>query len=287
MEVFCDYCGAKLDIEHEKRCPNCGAPFDDNEGVKAYREEKARKEEHQRQVELLRLHQQERQNNAANANQTKPVQPAPVVQPQSKKSCTTRIISMIIFFVVIILPTMSVIVNKVSKTGSSGSSTSRAAITAVPVTVKPAEKNVSVAFGETAQTNDYSIVCDEVYKTDISYYTPSEGYMYVAFHFKAKNTGISKLWLTSDMSCLVDDTLCNIIWNMDLKEFSGGNLPAGVSTEGYKCYMVPVDAKSVTITYGDYVRMEISLAGIEDKTKKTERTPMTTVATVAPAANGN
>ena len=52
MEVFCDYCAAKLDIEHEKRCPNCGAPFDDNEGVKAYREEKARKEEHQRQLDI-------------------------------------------------------------------------------------------------------------------------------------------------------------------------------------------------------------------------------------------
>lgn len=40
MDVFCDYCGAKLDVEHENCCTQCGAPFDNNAGVKAYREEK-------------------------------------------------------------------------------------------------------------------------------------------------------------------------------------------------------------------------------------------------------
>lgn len=44
MDVFCDYCGAKLDVEHENCCTQCGAPFDNNVGVKAYREEKKRKE---------------------------------------------------------------------------------------------------------------------------------------------------------------------------------------------------------------------------------------------------
>lgn len=42
MDVFCDYCGAKLDVEHENCCTQCGAPFDNNAGVKAYREEKKR-----------------------------------------------------------------------------------------------------------------------------------------------------------------------------------------------------------------------------------------------------
>lgn len=44
MDVFCDYCGAKLDVEHENCCTQCGAPFDNNASVKAYREEKKRKE---------------------------------------------------------------------------------------------------------------------------------------------------------------------------------------------------------------------------------------------------
>ena len=45
MDVFCDYCGAKLDVEHENCCTQCGAPFDNNARVKEYREEKKRKEE--------------------------------------------------------------------------------------------------------------------------------------------------------------------------------------------------------------------------------------------------
>ena len=40
MDVFCDYCGAKLDVEHENCCIQCGAPFDNNASVKAYREER-------------------------------------------------------------------------------------------------------------------------------------------------------------------------------------------------------------------------------------------------------
>ena len=32
MDVFCDYCGAKLDVEHENCCTQCGAPFDNNAG---------------------------------------------------------------------------------------------------------------------------------------------------------------------------------------------------------------------------------------------------------------
>ncbi len=39
MDVFCDYCGAKLDVEHENCCTHCGAPFDNNASVKEYREE--------------------------------------------------------------------------------------------------------------------------------------------------------------------------------------------------------------------------------------------------------
>lgn len=48
MDVFCDYCGAKLDVENENCCTQCGAPFDNNVGVKEYREEKKRKEEEYR-----------------------------------------------------------------------------------------------------------------------------------------------------------------------------------------------------------------------------------------------
>ena len=54
MDVFCDYCGAKLDVEHENCCTHCGAPFDNNASVKEYREEKKRKEEEYRRRQEMR-----------------------------------------------------------------------------------------------------------------------------------------------------------------------------------------------------------------------------------------
>ena len=54
MDVFCNYCGAKLDVEHENCCTQCGAPFDNNASVKEYREEKKRKEEEYRRRQEMR-----------------------------------------------------------------------------------------------------------------------------------------------------------------------------------------------------------------------------------------
>ena len=61
MDAFCDYCGAKLDVENDNCCAQCGAPFDDNESVKQYRAEKKRREEQQRNLEEMRLRQQQSQ----------------------------------------------------------------------------------------------------------------------------------------------------------------------------------------------------------------------------------
>ena len=54
MDVFCDYCGAKLDVENENCCTQCGAPFDNNASVKEYREKKKRKEEEYRRRQEMR-----------------------------------------------------------------------------------------------------------------------------------------------------------------------------------------------------------------------------------------
>ena len=80
MDVFCDYCGAKLDVEHENCCTQCGAPFDNNVGVKAYREEKKRKEEEYRRRQQMRQNeynasQQPSQSNVSNSQNNASQQP--------------------------------------------------------------------------------------------------------------------------------------------------------------------------------------------------------------------
>ncbi len=45
MKIYCDYCGTQIDTDKNNNCPNCGASFADNEGLKKAlaREEKERR----------------------------------------------------------------------------------------------------------------------------------------------------------------------------------------------------------------------------------------------------
>lgn len=130
-----------------------------------------------------------------------------------------------------------------------------------------------VNFNETAQTAEYSFLCDEVYRTDIPYGGADKGYMYVAFHFKVKNTTESKIWISNDLNCIYDgDIGCDRAWSFDEgKSFNSSSvLSAGIGTDGYICYIVPEKAKSVVISYGDYVRVNIDLRNLEYKTESND-----------------
>lgn len=275
MDAFCDYCGAKLDVENDNCCSKCGAPFDDNESVKQYRAEKRRREEQQRKLEEMRLRQQQQ----SQYNQSRlSVQPSSSSQQNAHVDRARKIVVIVVilmFFGPVLLGMLGgilgVVFDVVDDLNDDAEYTTRKPITNFVSTSDPLPKNVEVNFNETAELDGYSFICDEVYKTDIQYYTPTEGYMYVAFHFKVKNTGTSKLWSSSDVVCIVNgDENCNNIWNSQLRNFGSANLPSGVSTQGYKCFEIPVDADSVIITYGENVRVKIDLTDIEDRTESSD-----------------
>ena len=272
MDVFCDYCGAKLDVEHENCCTQCGAPFDNNAGVKAYREEKKRKEEEYRR-------RQEVSQNEYNASQ-QPSQ-STVSSSQNNASQQQKIVKIIItvFIIMFFAPTVigiiiSVIGGIFSVIGDNFdnnygyiediSSEEESSIT---------QKVQRVNFNETAQTAEYSFICDEVFRTDIMYGGADKGYMYVAFHLKVKNTTDEKLWLSNDLNCIYDgDIGCDREWGFDEgKSFSTSvALSAGIGSDGYVCYIVPENAKSVVLAYGDYVRVNIDLRDLSYRTESSQ-----------------
>ena len=130
-----------------------------------------------------------------------------------------------------------------------------------------------VNFNETAQTAEYSFICDEVFRTDIMYGGADKGYMYVAFHLKVKNTTDEKLWLSNDLNCIYDgDIGCDRAWGFDEgKSFSTSlALSAGIGSDGYVCYIVPENAKSVVLAYGDYVRVNIDLRDLSYRTESSQ-----------------
>ena len=276
MDVFCDYCGAKLDVEHENCCTQCGAPFDNNASVKEYREEKKRKEEEYRR-------RQEMRRNEYNASQ-QPSQ-SNVNSSQNNASQQQKIVKTIItvFIIMFFAPTVigiiiSVIGGIFSVIGDNigdNFDNNNGYIEEISFAEESSttQEVQRVNFNETAQTDEYSFICDEVFRTDIMYGGADKGYMYVAFHLKVKNTTDEKQWLSNDLNCIYDgDIGCDRAWGFDEgKSFSTSvALSAGIGSDGYVCYIVPEKAKSVVLAYGDYVRVNIDLRDLSYRTESSQ-----------------
>lgn len=271
MDVFCDYCGAKLDVEHENCCTQCGAPFDNNASVKAYREAKQKKEEEYRRMKEMRqkeyeASQQQSQNTASTPQNT--------AAPKVAKIITTIII--ILFFAPMVLGLLATVIGTIVSIFEDNFSDNNygyieeSSAEEVSSVVQEVQR---VNFNETAQTADFSFLCDEVYRTDVWYGGADKGYMYVAFHFKVKNTTQNRQWLSNELNCIYDgDISCDRAWGFDGgKSFDASPvLSAGLGTDGYVCYIVPEKAKSVVISYGDYVRVNIDLRNLEYKTENND-----------------
>ncbi|MBE5718932.1 MAG: DUF4352 domain-containing protein [Ruminiclostridium sp.] len=271
MDVFCDYCGAKLDVEHENCCTQCGAPFDNNASVKAYREEKKKKEEEYRRMKEMRqkeyeASQQQSQSTVSNSQNTS--------APKVAKIITTTII--ILFFAPMVLGLLATVIGTIVSIFEDNFSDNNygyieeSSATEESSVIQEVQR---VNFNETAQTDEYSFICDEVFRTDIMYGGADKGYMYVAFHLKVKNTTDEKQWLSNDLNCVYDgDIGCDRAWGFNEgKSFSTSvTLSAGIGSDGYVCYIVPEKAKSVVLSYGDYVRVNIDLRDLSYRTESSQ-----------------
>ena len=274
MDVFCDYCGAKLDVENENCCTQCGAPFDNNAGVKAYREEKKRKEEEYRRRQEMRQNeynasQQPSQSNVSNSQNASAQKIA--------KTITTVII--IMFFapmvISIIISIFGGIFSAIGDNIGDNFDNNYGYIEEISFAEESSatQEVQRVNFNETAQTAEYSFICDEVFRTDIMYGGADKCYMYVAVHLKVKNTTDEKLWLSNDLNCVYDgDIGCDRAWGFNEgKSFSTSvALSAGIGSDGYVCYIVPEKAKSVVLSYGDYVRVNIDLRNLSYRTENSQ-----------------
>ncbi len=276
MDIFCDYCGAKLDVEHENCCTQCGAPFDNNAGVKAYREEKKRKEEEYRRRQEMR----QNEYNASQQPSQSNVNSSRNNASQQQKIVKTIITVFIIMFfaptvIGIIISIFGGIFSVISDNIGDNFDNNNGYIEEISFAEESSatQEVQRVNFNETAQTDEYSFICDEVFRTDIMYGGADKGYMYVAFHLKVKNTTDEKQWLSNDLNCVYDgDIGCDRAWGFDEgKSFSTSvALSAGIGSDGYVCYIVPEKAKSVVLSYGDYVRVNIDLRDLSYRTESSQ-----------------
>lgn len=272
MEVFCDYCGAKLDVEHENCCTQCGAPFDNNASVKEYREAKKRKEEEYRRRQEMR---QNEYNASQQPSQSNVNSSRNNASQQQKIVKTIITVFIIMFFAPTVIGIIISVIGGIFSVISDNFDNNNGYIEEISFAEESSatQEVQRVNFNETAQTAEYSFICDEVFRTDIMYGGADKGYMYVAFHLKVKNTTDEKQWLSNDLNCIYDgDIGCDRAWGFDEgKSFSTSvALSAGIGSDGYVCYIVPEKAKSVVLAYGDYVRVNIDLRDLSYRTESSQ-----------------
>ena len=131
MKITCENCGTGIDIEKDKRCPNCGASYSNN---KEYKELKATKQKHtdydfrEREADI-------RTKELGNQMIEKTLE-------TQKKFRFVPIIAMLIVIAIIAFTIYNIYdFNKTSKT-----------------------EEYTIQFNETAETTDFDIKCDEVTK---------------------------------------------------------------------------------------------------------------------------
>lgn len=245
MKIFCDYCKCRFETDENGCCPNCRAPYSDNaEFIKA--NEQAAKSE-QLSAREKELDHKETELNTA-------------FSEKSRKMASRSVFVACAIVILVMVSSIGAIytLNNAEKAKVNSKSTDENKSTIqVVVQTKEEDTAVSAGFNETAQTVKYSVICDSFEKIERYPFTPNDGFMYVSFHFSVKNTSIGKLNPPSGFYCSVDGEKCSKVWDDQRKEPSMGTLPAGVSTSGYVCFEVPVDAEYFDISYGDYVTLHI------------------------------
>ena len=254
MKIFCDYCGNQFDTSQHSTCPSCGGTYEGDIEIKNAVIKQAREETMQRQRETMAMRERQAQidnMNARNKNKAAGRRLAVI-------GCLVPVIAVVLCFVLVFVMALIEVMNeRAAEKEDEKSGSSLLEDYEYESSFEEDETPVSAGFNEYAETADYSVICDSFEKVDRYPFTPTDGYMYVSFHFVIKNTGIGKVNTTSDVICLADGMLADYTWHSDRKELSDETLPAGVSTEGYMCFEVPVDTKEFELRYGDLVTINI------------------------------
>jgi hypothetical protein len=224
MKITCEHCRGAIDIEHDKKCPTCGASYGNNQEFKKIKDIQDKRTEYEFRQKEAEIQGREISNellrNSANIG---------------KKALIAPFIGILIFFVfVAIIIFMNVRRGNLLNEGLSG--------------------KVEVNFNETAETNKYDIKVDEVVtvtedKITTFFNQKDENSTYYGFHilFKNKTDSWNNL---SEINCTYtdDDIKLKRLFIMGTDNMSGF-AKEQLTYEGYIYCEVPNNVNDVNIKF--------------------------------------
>ena len=254
MKFFCEYCGNRIDAEKDHKCPNCGASYKKNE--KFLKLEEERKKEQQ----------------ANNEYKHKVLNHVLGTIKFSRFFMVIPLLFFIIVFTMIIIGIISTrkgleenIHNNQDKVEEIFDSILEEQIedqdkmeevldSMLGEQAKEQEK-VTANFNEFAETKDYKVKVEKYEVVEDIFHKADPGYQLVKFHLIVENLTTKEI-RSEDVNCIVDGIAQN-----NTRTAGYSELPTYISRElavkGNATFIVPIEASSYDIRYGDYVTIHV------------------------------
>lgn len=228
MKITCEHCGTGIDVDKDKRCPNCGASYSNNKEYKELRDTKRKSTDYDFREREADIRTKELGNQIIEKTLN-----------TQKKFKIIPVIAMIIFLSIFVI----VLYNIFSFGNNS-----------------KLDKENTILYGETAESTNYDIKCDEITKYKLNTLEEKEkpsNIEYYNFHIVFNNKSDSWATLSNIALTYTDDKGNENIsakrHNQNTEEMQNG-LPYiatnSVSYSGNLTFEIPTYVKDVTIIYG-------------------------------------
>ena len=208
MKITCEHCGTTIDVEKEKKCPSCHAPYSDNKEYKKLKDIKDKKVDYDFREREADIRKKEITN-----------------QILEKEATTIKKMSIIpfavfIFGIIFFIFIFRIISNEISNQTKNNNKTNN--------TIKntnnkfddfndifnndnkeEVEEEKQISFNENASMKKYEIKCDDVREYKYDWYEKGtyrpDNIKYYAFHIVFKNTSNENIILYDNIQLLYTD----------------------------------------------------------------------------------
>ena len=246
MKFFCEYCGNRIDALKDSKCPNCGASYKKNASYKKIEEEMA----------------QEKKIN--NENKQKLFDHVLGTLKFSRWFFLIPIVFFLIVFITIIFAfgragksVNSQIENNKIENNKIDINDTKEQIEDIFDSFGKEEKQemVTANFNEFASTKNYKVKVERYEIIEDVFKKAEDGYELVKFHLLVENL-TDKAIDSEDVNCIVDGIAQNNYYYAGHSDLPF-DISIGLTVKGTATFIVPKNAASYDIKYGDYVTIHI------------------------------
>lgn len=249
MKFFCEYCGSRIDSEIDDKCPHCGASYKRNKKFIKLMEEKDRQEQ------LNNEYKQKIINHVFSTFNT------------SMKFSKIFFIIPIVIFIVIFSIVIFSFINFNKDFDNESNETSNEMQEQVDSifdkvmdeyndnTSEKASKEIIVSIDEFGTIDEYQFKVTKYEMISDRFGRAEEGYEIVKFHLLVENLTESQV-TKEDINCIVDGIAQTNYYSSgysDIPMF----IQKGLTVKGTATFIVPKNATSYDIRYGDHIIVHI------------------------------